>query len=159
MLRWMHGDDCGVALDTTHHPVVITTWYGAATSALVDDYFRWSDVNTAAALAAEQQLIHVIDLRRAERPPGLVSKRAIEHSREDIAPEVRLATIAVAEPVLGAVVRAAGCVCRYRQAPSVVETIEDAIELALIELRAARIPAPVGLTPWRYRAPTPAWAC
>lgn len=159
MLRWMYGDDCGVALDTTHDPVVITTWYGAATCALVDDYFRWSDALTAAAMAAEQQLVHVIDLRHAERPAVLVRKRSIEHSRHDIAAEVRLATIAVAEPVLGTVVRAAGSVGRYRQAPSLVNTIEDAIELALTELRSARIPAPVGLTPRRYRAPTLASAC
>lgn len=159
MLRWMHGDDCGVALDTTHDPVVITTWYGAATCTLIDDYFRWSDANTAAALAAEQQLIHIFDLRDAERPSARACMRAIEHSRDDIAAEVRLATIAVAEPVLGSVVRVAGCLGRYRSAPIVVSTIEDAIEIALIELRGARIPAPLGLTPRCYRAPTLASAC
>jgi hypothetical protein len=159
MFRWMHGDDCGVALDTRHHPVVITTWYGAATCALIDEYFRWSDATTAAALAAEQQVVHVIDLRRAERPSALACKRAIEHSRDDIAAEVRLATIAVAEPVLGSVVRVSGCMGRHKQMPNVVDTIEDAIELALLELRGARIPAPVGLTPMRYRAPTLASAC
>jgi hypothetical protein len=154
MLRWMYGDDCGVALDTRHDPIVITTWYGAATCALIDDYFRWSDATTAAAMAAEQQIIHVIDLRHAERPSALVRKRALDHTREDLAAEVRLATIAVVAPGLGSVVRISGCMGQHEYAPNVVETIEDALELALVELRSARIPAPPGLTPRRYRAPT-----
>jgi hypothetical protein len=159
MIRWLHGDDCGVALDIRHDPVVITTWYGAATCALLDDYMRWSDASTAAAMAAEQQLIFVMDLRHAEQPSGLVRKRVLEHSRDDIAAEVRLATIAVATPGLGSVVRVVGCMGRYKQMPNVVETIEDAIELALLELRSARIPAPLGLTPRCYRAPTLASVC
>lgn len=159
MFRWMHDDDCGVALDTRHDPVVITTWYGAASCALIDDYYRWSDATTAAALAAEQQIVHVIDLRRAERPSALVRKRALDHSRGDLAVEVRLATIAVAEPGLGSLVRMAGYMGRHKHVPNVVETIEEAIELALVELRRARIPAPVELTPLRYRAPTLASAC
>jgi hypothetical protein len=154
MLRWLHDGDCGVALDTRHEPIVITTWYGSITCALIDDYFRWSDATTAAAMASEQRLIHVVDFRHAERPSALVRKRAVEHSREDLAAEVRLASIVVAEPRLGPVVRTAARAARYRHAPSLVETIEEAIELALLELRAARIPAPVDLTPRRYRAPT-----
>jgi hypothetical protein len=154
MLSWLHGDDCGVALDITHGPVVITTWYGSATCALVDDYYRWSDATTAAALAAEQRLIHVIDLRLAEKASGLARKRALEHSREDPAAYVRLATIAVAEPSLAALVRVAGRTARRGHTPIIMETIEEAIELALIELRSARIPPPSELTPGRYRAPT-----
>jgi hypothetical protein len=154
MLRWLHGDDCGVALDTRHEPIVITTWYGSLTCALIDDYFRWSDANTAAALASEQRLIHVVDFRHAQRPSALVRKRTLEHARNDLAAEVLLATIVVAESDLGAVVRTATRVGRHRYAPSLLDTIEEAIELALLELRAARIPAPVDLTPRRYRAPT-----
>jgi multidrug resistance efflux pump len=154
MLRWLHGDDCGVALDTRHEPIVITTWCGSSTCALIDDYFRWSDANTAAAMATEQRLIHVVDLRHSGRPSALVRKRAMEHAREDLAAEVRLSTIVVAEPTMGAVARIAGREGRYWHAPSIVETIEEAIELALLELRDARIPAPVGLTPRHYRAPT-----
>lgn len=145
------GHDCGVALDTSHHPVVITTWYGAPTSDLVDDYVTWRDATSAEAMAAEQQLVYVIDLRRAARPSGLVRKRLLEHSRNDIAAEVRLATFAVAEPDLGALVRAAGRA--HKQPPSIVPTIEQAILMALTALRAARIPVPRGLTPEGYRTP------
>jgi hypothetical protein len=154
MLRWLHGDDCGVALDTNHEPIVITTWHGSATCSLIDDYFRWSDAITAASLACESRLIHVVDLRHAERPSALAWKRALDHAHNDIAAEVRLATIAVADPRLDPVVRVAGRMGRYWHAPSFVETIEDAIELALTQLREARIPAPPGLTPRHYRAPT-----
>jgi hypothetical protein len=154
MLRWLHGDDCGVALDTRHEPIVITTWHGSPTCPLIDDYFRWSDAITAASLATESRLIHVVDLRQAERPGALAWKRALDHSRDDIAAEVRLATIAVADPRLDPVVRVAGRMGRYWQAPNFVETIEEAIEQALVKLRAARIPAPLGLTPKHYRTPT-----
>jgi hypothetical protein len=153
MLRWLHGDDCGIALDSRYEPIVITTWYGSPTCALIDEYFRWSDATTAAAMASEQRLVHVVDLRHARRPSALARKRGVEHMREDLFAEVRLASIVVAEPVLGAVVRFDARMSQLRHAPSIVETIEAALELALLELRAARIPAPVGLTPRRYRAP------
>lgn len=158
MIRWLHGDDCGVALDTRHEPVVITTWYGSATPALIDDYFRWSDATAAAAMATEQRLIHVVDLRRAEQAGALARKRALEHSREDPAALVRLATIAVAEPSLAAMVRFAVRMRRSGPATNIVDTIEEAIEMALLELHSARIPAPLGLTPHHYRAPILAWA-
>jgi hypothetical protein len=154
MLRWLHDDDCGVALDTRHEPVLFTTWYGSATCALIDDYFRWWDATSAAAMATEQRLIHVIDLRRAERASALVRKRMLEHSRDEPAAHVRLATIAVADPGMASQVHVAARMGRRPHAPNVVETIEEAIELALIELRSAKIPAPPGLSPERYQAPT-----
>lgn len=154
MLRWLHGDGCGVALDTRHEPVVFTTWYGPASCALVDDYFRWWDATSANAMANEQRLIHVMDLRRAERAGPLARKRALEHMREEPAAHLRLATIAVAEPSLAAMVRVAARMGRRSLEPCIVDTIEEAVELALIGLRSARIPAPMGLSPEQYQAPT-----
>ncbi len=154
MLRWLHGDACGVALDTRHEPVLFTTWYGAATCDLVDDYFRWWDAVSAHAMATEQRLIHVMDLRGAEQAGALARKRALEHAREEPAPQLRLATIAVAEPSLATLVRVAARMGRRSHEPAIVDTIEEAVELALFELRSARIPAPLELTPDRYRAPT-----
>ena len=159
MLRWLHDDACGVALDTRHEPVVITTWYGAATCALIDDYFRWSDATIAAAMATEQRLVHIVDRRRSERASPLARKRAIDHSREDPAPHVRIATIVVAEPSIATLVRAATRMGRSVYSPETVETIEEAIELALIELHNAKIPAPLGLSPGHYRAPTLVSVC
>lgn len=153
MLRWLHGDGCGVALDTRHEPVLITTWHGAASCALIDDYFRWWDATAAAAMASEQRIVHVLDLRHAKYPSALARKRALEHMREEPVAHVRLATIAVAEPPLAMLVRVGARIGR-RQEPNVVETIEEAIELALMELRSAKIPAPLGLSPVGYRAPT-----
>ena len=84
MIEWIRDEDCAVALDGRMHPVMISSWYGTATVRVVDDYYRWNDSTTAAALADEQRLIRIADLSQARPPAAAVRKRAFEHVRNGV---------------------------------------------------------------------------
>lgn len=154
MLQWIQDGECGVALDTRHDPALISTWHGQPTCALMDRYFAWSDAMAAAALAAEQQLIHIVDLRWTRLPPAAVRKRIMEHMRCNVASELQLATVAVVDnSALASLVRAAVWLNGRRAELLIFDSIDEAIERSLQRLRAARIPPPLGLEPGRYQPP------
>ncbi|PRQ02869.1 hypothetical protein ENSA5_20460 [Enhygromyxa salina] len=154
MIQWIGHEGCEVALDTRYDPALISTWYGQASCELIDRYFRWSDTNAAAALAAEQQLVHIVDLRFTTLPAPAACKRLIEHARDDLGAEVTLSSVVVlGDPALRWVVSAAHRMSNGRGL-EVVNSIDAAIELALRRMWDARIPPPCGLAPGRYEAPT-----
>ena len=156
MLQWLRDDECGIALDTAHNPVVISTWLGRPSGDVVDRYYRWCDATAAAALAAEQQLVHIADLSGARQPAARVRKRIYEHAQDDLAAEVALLTIVVRgdmDPC--GFVRSVGRLASARHATElvVVETVREAILVALARMWDARIPPPFGLDPVHYRTP------
>ena len=155
MLQWLRDDGCGIALDTAHNPVVISTWLGRPSVELVDRCYRWFDATAAAALASEQQLVHIADLSGARQPEALVRKRIYEHARDDLAAEVTLVTIVVRgdmDPC--GFVRSIGRQPGARHAQFIVaESVREAIVVALARMWDARIPPPFGLDPVHYRTP------
>ena len=157
MIEWLQDEQGAVALDTRHHPVVIVTWEGTASVDLVDRYFCWSDAAAAAAMAQEQQLVHITDMSRGQLPSARVRKRIIEHSALNPAVEVALAHIMVVPEfgLRGLVRTVARFVQPQIQQPQMMfaGTVEEAIEVALGLLWEARIPPPFGLNPERYQAP------
>jgi hypothetical protein len=156
MIEWIRERECAVALDSRPHPVLIASWHGVATVELVDRFYRWTDSCAAAALAAEQQLIRIADLTHARPPAAHVTKRALEHARNDLAAEVTLALyVAVEDPILRRIVTAMRWTAGGRREPevAVVGSMASAIELALDRLRTERIPLPAGLDPIAYRPP------
>jgi hypothetical protein len=145
-----------VALDSRPHPVMIASWHGAASVELVDQFYRWTDTCAAAAMAAEQQLIRIADLTRARPPAAHVTKRALEHARNDLAAEVTLALyVVVDDPILRRIITAMRWSSGGRRDPdiAVVPSMTAAIELTLERLRAERIPLPAGLDPVGYQPP------
>jgi hypothetical protein len=158
MIEWLQDQTSAVALDTRPHPAVISSWHGRPTVELIDRYYRWSDAMTAAALAAEQRLVCIADLRAAGAPSPWVCKRLYEHARDDVAREVVLVTIAVVEdPRLRAIIKTMRRLSGGPREPEIVivDRMADALEYTLARLRAERIPRPDGLDPSRYGAPLP----
>jgi hypothetical protein len=156
MIEWIRERDCAAALDSRSHPVMISSWYGAPSVKLVDEFYRWSDRRAAAAMAAEQQLIRIADLSNARPPSGHARKRAFEHTRNDLVTEVTLALIVVVDdPTLRGVVTAMRWLGGGRRELDivVVTRMASAIELSLERLRKERIPAPAGLDPFHYEPP------
>lgn len=156
MIEWIRERDCAIALDSRTHPVMISSWYGAPTVAIVDEFYRWSDRRAAAAMAAEQRLFRIADLSNAQPPAASVRQRAIEHARNDVVAEVTLALIVVVnDPTLRGVITAMRWVGGGRRELeiTVVTQMATAIELALERLRAERIPVPAGLDPIHYVPP------
>jgi len=156
MIEWLQDQTSAVALDTRSHPVVISSWHGSPTVELVDRYYRWSDAMTAAALAAEQRLVCIADLRAGGAPSPRVCKRLYEHARDDIAREVVLVTFAVVkDPSLRGIIKTMRRSSGSPREPEIVivERMAAALEYTLTRLRAERIPPPEGLDPVRYGAP------
>lgn len=158
MIEWLQDEQCRIALDTRHHPVVISTWRGLPGVDLVDRYYRWSDRTAAAGLAAEQQLLHIVDLTRAQWPHASVRMRAVDHVSLNLADEVMLSTIVVCGDLADRMSAFVGSVARLRGGRRVaelliVETVSEAIELALERMWSARIPPPFGLDPDCYQTP------
>lgn len=156
MIEWIRDQDCAVALDGRMHPVMISSWYGVATVKVVDEFYRWSDRTSAAAMAAEQRLIRIADLSHARPPAGVVRKRAFEHNRNDLAGEITLVMFVVLDdPIFRSIVHTLRLTAGGRWMPEivVVDKLATAIELTLERLHAERIPAPEGLDPLRYEPP------
>lgn len=155
VIHWLQDQTSAVGLDTRPDPVVISSWHGRPTVGLVDQYYRWSDRSSAAALAAEQRLIRIADLRAARAPAAEACKRLYEHARDDLAGEVVIVTFVVLDsPLLYDIVKAMGWLRAGREPELVlVERMATALELTLARLRAERIPAPAGLDPVRYGPP------
>ncbi|PRQ00553.1 hypothetical protein [Enhygromyxa salina] len=164
MTDWLRDEQCGVALDFRHHPVLISTWDGALSLEIMDRYYAWSDATAAAALAAEQQLLHIADLTRAQWPDAAVRKRVFEHSSVNLSREVTLATIVVCGDLTD---RLTGLVRSVEQLGGgrhpaklfLVETVAEGISVALEQLWSARIPPPLGLEPGCYQTPRLDLAC
>jgi hypothetical protein len=164
MIQWLQDEQCGIALDTRHHPVVISSWQGLPGAALVDRYYSWSDATVAAALAAEQQLLHIADLSYVQWPSAAVRMRVVNHRSLNLAAEVMLATIVVCGELaerLNGFVRSVGQLSGGRHSAEmiIVQTVPEAIEVALERMWSARIPPPLGLDPRRYQTPRLDLAC
>ncbi|MFO7563659.1 MAG: hypothetical protein R6X02_13510 [Enhygromyxa sp.] len=156
MIAWIRDQDCAVALDSRMHPVMISSWYGVATVEVVDQFYAWSDRTTAEAMAAEQRLIRIADLRRARPPSGAVRRRAFDHNRNDLVGEVAVVRIVVLDdPILRSIIHTMRRIGGGRRSSElvVVDKMSTAIELTLERLRAERIPPPQGLDPAHYEPP------
>ncbi|MCA9680598.1 MAG: hypothetical protein KC457_00250 [Myxococcales bacterium] len=137
---------------------MISTWHGEGTAEVIDRYFNWTDAHAAAALAAEERLVHIIDLGNCVVPPAHIRRRVYEHAQADLIREVTMCSIvAVDDPKLRQIV-----VTAHMPQPGMrptelifVETIEQAIVEAQGRLWAARIPLPSNLDPRRYQPPVP----
>jgi hypothetical protein len=164
MIQWLQDEECGIALDTRHHPVVILSWQGRPSTELIDSYYCWSDATAAAALAAEQQLLQIADLTGVQWPTAAVRMRVVNHRSLNLAAEVMLSTIVVCGGYSGRLngfVRSVGQLGGGRRSAElfIVETMPEAIEVALAKMWSARIPPPLGLDPRRYQAPRLDLAC
>jgi hypothetical protein len=156
MVEWIREPACAIAFDSRWHPAVISSWYGTPSVSLIDGYFRWSDAQTAAAIASEQRWIHVVDLTHAQIPAAAARKRAFEHIRNDPGGEVKLLSIVVLDnPGFVGILTALRWLAGGPRELEVVavRSMPDALGLALERLRAERIPAPVGLDPVHYQPP------
>lgn len=158
MIEWLQDEQFGIALDTQHHPVVISSWQGMPNIELVDRYYRWSDATAAAALAAEQQLLHIVDLSAVQWPDAAVRMRVVDHASLSLATEVMISTIVVCGHLADRVssfVRSVDQLRGGRHSTDlvIVESIAEAIEVALEKMWSARIPPPLDLDPRRYQTP------
>jgi hypothetical protein len=108
------------------------------------------------ALAAEQRVIHIADLRSARMLSPRARKRVMDHMQLGVAPDTHLATVVVVDnAALAALVRTVMWMGGRRPELMIFDSIDEAIERSLLCLRDARIPPPIGLAPGCYQSPRP----
>lgn len=131
-----------VLLDDGLAPILIVTWWGAATPRTIDGFHAWVDRHVAAAAASGTKLALVNDSTDAERPSPDARRRYIEH---DVDPTILIAApTVVTNPLVRGAMTAVGWVMGERmKAVTSHATMIEALEQARATLLAAgvRVPA------------------
>jgi hypothetical protein len=148
--------ECSEVVDNTYWPILIATWFGRPSEALVEKYFGEHDRHVQRARNANEKIIVITDTFATERPNPVARKRIVEltEAQGDAARAVTLRSYIVIEnPVIRGVVTALGWVYPKFADSENVGSLAQALELGVEALRSLGIPAPVGLVPARHTRP------
>lgn len=160
-IQWLRGSGGeAIANDDTSFPILISTWFGTPTEALVRDYYRWLHEQLARAKREQQPLVIVTDSGPAGVPSADVRRLIAELTQvwdKAGAKEVRVGSYVIIENALmRGVINTLNWLHGDLQNES-VPTAERALTLALNDLskhRGAHIPS--SLVPSRYQRPVKA---
>jgi hypothetical protein len=153
-----HDDQGGaVVVDDRFYPVLIGTWLGTMSPAIIDHYYAWYDRQLARAAAEGIELVLVSDALDVHRPTGETRARLVRETdaREAVIRErvVGLFVVVRGALLLGMV---ASIVQRVRGGlrMSTFRDMPTALERALLKLDHRGVPRPAGLDPRRYTRPS-----
>ncbi|HET6585495.1 MAG TPA: hypothetical protein VFG69_18680, partial [Nannocystaceae bacterium] len=150
--------DAAVIGDIRHLPVMITTWFGEPSEALVRHYFAWSDDVARQAIARGQRYVIISDNARARRPSPVVRKvvSKLIDAGPAAATDCIVATFVVFESAL---VRGAVTAMQWLSSKewnmTTVATVQQAVAAALKAVDEYGFPRPARLSPATYVAPDP----
>jgi hypothetical protein len=119
--------DREVVIDIRHLPLVVTTWFGAPSVALVDAYDAWLRRFVEASLLTGRRVVLLDDAARAERPTPAVRGRLAQLECPDKVVVARI-IVAPTSALRGAVTALTWST--GRQLPT-VDTIETGVSEAL----------------------------
>lgn len=141
-------EDSAFVADSRYFPLLVVTWFGTMTEAIMPRYFAWQVPILHQVIAEKTKFAFVVDCTRCARPSPQVRKRVVELSnagpRE--ADAYALPTFTAIESAL---VR--GAITTMQWVVSVdwrivtVPTARQGLHKAIAALAAAGVPAPVGL--------------
>lgn len=137
-------------------PIIVGTWFGAATESLVVDYFARTDALLARAKQAGERVVMVTDTYATSPPSAKVRTRIAELSKAQT--ERYQATTAASVTILeNALLRGVFTALSWLD-PTIgsttnVASFDLAMQASLASLRAAGIPPPKTM-PTRYRDPS-----
>lgn len=146
-----------VTFDDRYAPIYITTWVGTTTL----EGARWG-TEKQAAVAAElvrrgRRMITISDATRVERPPPEVRKYFADSTNANTSAHGAVSIssyVVLTNPLVRGVMTAVGWMSEAARRVTTVATMRDALERALADLDAARLPRPVGLDPAGYEPPS-----
>ncbi|AKF08434.1 hypothetical protein [Sandaracinus amylolyticus] len=145
-----------VVVDTRAWPVVIATWFGEPTEALVERYFAVHGEVVDRARASRTRFVLITDTFATGAPSPKARKRIVDLTAAQ-APDVAALTVrsfvVIESMLMRGVVTALAWVYPKMAESENVATITIALERAFAELDAARVARPVGMTPRDYRRP------
>lgn len=127
------------ALDSRHLPLLITTWFGSPTLALVERYAQWFDEFVEASRIAGRRFVILDDTTLAERPAPSVRGRL---SKLECPSEVVIDRVVVvqARAIRGAVTALSWITGKAIKTAS---SAEDGVHLCLERLDSAGVPRPL----------------
>ncbi len=147
----------GVVLDARWFPVVIGTWWGEPSPALLDALYAWVDRMLERAREEGTKVVLVFDALDVTRASSAMRRRLAAESdaRQGLLRERVLGIFVVVRGafVLG-LVAAILSIVRPSMRLSSFASPEAALERALVKLLHARVPFPVGLDPRAYVRPS-----
>lgn len=141
-----------MVVSDAHWPVVIATWFGRPTEALVEKYFADHRRHLDRARSAGERLVLITDTFATERPHPVARKRIVEltEAQGELANALTLKSFIVIEnPVIRGVVTALAWVYPKLGASENVGSLSQAVEGAAAALRSLGIAAPPGFSPAR----------
>ena len=142
--------DCGIVVDDRHFPVVVSTWYGDPTEAIVRRYFDWLSGIIERSRSESVPYVLITDATYAKRPQPSV-RQVVAELTDAMPPytaEINIGNYVVVESALirGALT-AMQWISRQTWTSVTVPSCEDA------DLARAGQPAPAGLHPDTYTRP------
>ena len=144
-----------IVVDDRAWPIVIATWFGSPTVALVDRYFEHHDTVLARARAARERIVLVTDTSATDGASASVRRRVVERTQAqppDAAQLTLKSYVVLDSTIIRGVVTALAWVYPALGQSDNVATLAIALESALADLRAAGV-TPPSLDPARAKRP------
>ncbi len=148
--------DSSVIVDDALWPIMIATWFGRPTEALVDRFFEFHAQLLDRARVEGTRIVMITDTFATERPSPMARKRIVDRTEAQAA-DVRQLTvdsfIVIENPVIRGVVTALAWVYPKMAESKNVGSLAIALEGSVESLRRAGIATPKHLVPSAYRRP------
>jgi len=144
-----------IVVDEGHWPVVIATWFGEPTEALVEKYFAHTVLQYKRAREGRERFVLITDTYATDRPSPKARKRIADLAAK-YRPESKECTLHAITIIESALIRGVVTALSWVQ-PELAETenvgsFDVAIQRALAALRAAGV-APPAVLPKRQERP------
>lgn len=149
MIHFVDGES-ELFLDDALAPILVATWVGPATLALVAKFHRWTEEQTAVAKREAKPVIMVNDGTAAGRPSADVRRAFAEHEFD---PEVEFRSfVVVVNPLVRGAVTAIGWLVGDSFDVVICKTVADALEQAAGYARSVNLIMPPDTELARYAA-------
>lgn len=137
-----------IAIDERYAPVYLAAWYGAPTERTAREYFGWTTRVVEEGIRLRRKTVIVVDSEHAGRPNANVRSLMAELSEAvPRSSEYLTVFVALPNPLVRGALTAMQWLTRKVWPYTAVASRTEAITRALDTLRAAGVPAPVGLSP------------
>ena len=149
-------DHARIVVDDRYFPLVVTTWFGDPSEAMVERYFAWLVGLVDRTVAAQTKYVLITDASDAKRPRPSVRQQIAERTDAlpDVVVDINVGNYVVVEnPLVRGALTAMQWLSRSTWTNKTVGSCAEAIALGLEDLDGHGIPRPAGLDPARYARP------
>jgi hypothetical protein len=156
--RWIEGSGGdAIAMDDSHFPIIVATWFGSATEPAVRAYFAWLHALVARSASEKVPVINVTDAGPAANPSAdvrrLIAELSLDLERKGgLEAFVYPAYVVIENALIRGALTAIGWMHGNMRVKN-VGTCAQALDLALADLARGGHRAPPGLDPRRWRRP------